>query len=91
MTKINSGLYTQRLLKQDYLILISNAMGSVFGVISSKGLFVELVEDFFLNFCKNKAKTKVLSPIICSEKKLVVLTLETPIKNKESLVIKFSH
>lgn len=70
MSKSNSGLYTQRLLKQSYFILMSSVIGSIFGIMSFTGFFMELNENLILKFLKKTAKIKSFLSIIFKRKEI---------------------
>ncbi|OMJ65076.1 hypothetical protein SteCoe_39427 [Stentor coeruleus] len=70
MSKSSNGLYTQRLFKQNILILVSSIIGSVFGIMSFIGFFMELTEGLLLKFNKNQTKIKGLLSIISKRKEI---------------------
>lgn len=56
-------LYTQRIRKQSFIILMSGVIGSVFGIMDIIAFIMKFIEGFYLYFQKKIVKTKSLSTI----------------------------
>ncbi|OMJ75810.1 hypothetical protein SteCoe_24991 [Stentor coeruleus] len=68
--KSNSGLYTQRLLKQSIFILASGILGSVFGIMSAIASLMNFLEDKYLNIAKIRDK-KIDFYAIASKRQII--------------------
>ncbi|OMJ73408.1 hypothetical protein SteCoe_27920 [Stentor coeruleus] len=62
------GLYTQRIRKQSFFILMSGVIGSVFGIMDIIAFIMKFIEGFYLSIKKKLVKKKSLSMISSKRK-----------------------
>jgi hypothetical protein len=92
MVKNDSVLLTKRLKKQDLILYLSNLAGSIIGVMGMVGFFMNLIEEKYEKYKKNRVIKRSLEFLEKNRKQLVdmnFLSLESD--SKPILISKLSH